>query len=232
MLRWIAGDDNFFQACQNYLNGAGTAYDFGRTAEFQEYMEAQSGVNLDEFFADWFYGQGYPSYHIQWMQQQDSVVIWINQAQSHPSVSYFEMPVPVWIFHNGTSERLVMQNTDQDQRFSFFVGDVHLDSLQFDPERWILTRDNTVTQLMTGIQDPSNQNVYHFYPNPAQDYIEFTPDSDITQVRLINAQGIEIKTEMNEHRVTWPALPPGMYGVLIENSKHEVASVQPLIILH
>jgi len=232
MLRWINGDDHFFQACRNYLNGTGTAYDFGRTAELQDYLEAESGINLDEFFADWFYGQGYPSYHIQWKQQQDSVVLWINQAQSHPSVSYFEMPVPVWTFHNGLSEQNVLQNTGQDQRFSFYVGDVHIDSLQFDPERWILTRDNTVTQLTTAVEDPSAKSLYSFYPNPAADFIEFNPDADIVNVKLINAQGMEVKTELNGRRMTWSGVSPGMYGVLVENARHEIIAVQPLIILH
>lgn len=230
MLRWVMGDDQFFQACRNYLNGTGTAYDFGRTTEFQEYMEDESGLNLDEFFSDWFYGQGYPSYHIQWKQQQDSVVIWINQAQSHPSVSYFEMPVPVWTFQNGDSTRLVMQNDQQDQRFSFYVGDVHIDSLQFDPERWILSRDNTVEHLTTGIDDPAANKLYSFYPNPAFDFIEFNPDAEISRVRLINAQGVEVKVTLDDHRLTWENLTPGMYGVLVENLKHEVVSVQPLII--
>jgi len=232
MLRWVMGDDHFFQACRNYLNGSGTAYDFGRTTEFQEYLETESGIDLDGFFADWFYNQGYPSYHIQWTQQQDSLIIWINQAQSHPSVSYFEMPVPVWKFHNnGASERLVMQNNQQDQRFSFLVGDVIIDSLQFDPERWILTRDNTVEHLITGIDDPTENKLYSFYPNPASDYIQFNTDVEITRVRLINAQGVEVQTKLNDHRLTWSNLPPGMYGVLVENQKHEVVSVQPVLIL-
>jgi len=232
MLRWINGDDHFFQACRNYLNETGTAYDFGRTAELQEHLEAESGIDLDEFFTDWFYGQGFPSYHIQWRQEQDSIVIWINQAQSHPSVSYFEMPVPVWTFQNGDSTRLVMQNTDQDQRFSFYVGDVHIDSLQFDPERWILTRDNTVNQLPTGTHDPDEKSLYMFYPNPANDFIEFSAGPDIASASLINAHGMEMKTELNGRRLTWSGLSPGMYGVLVWNDKHEVVSIQPLMILH
>jgi len=232
MLRWVTGDDHFFQACRNYLTGAGTSYDFGRTAELQEHLETESGIDLDEFFTDWFYGQGYPSYHIKWMQQQDSLLVWINQDQSHPSVSYFEMPVPVWTFHNGNSERYIMQNTAQDQRFSFYVGDVHIDSLQFDPERWILTRNNSVQQLTTGVDQPAEKNAFNFSPNPAHDFIEFPYDADIRGVQLINAQGIEVKTEFNDRRVSWSNLPAGMYGVLIENSKHEMVSVQPLIILH
>ncbi len=232
MLRWITGDDHFFQGCRNYLNGAGTSFEFGRTADLQHYLEAESGVDLNEFFADWFYGQGYPSYHIQWMQQQDSLVVWINQAQSHPSVSYFEMPVPVWTFHNGNSERWVMQNTGQDQRFSFYVGNVHIDSLQFDPERWILTRDNTVTQLTTAVSDASAQPVFSFYPNPASDFIEFSADADISRIKLINAQGVIINTEMSGRRITWSGIPPGMYGVMAENARGEVIAVHPLIILH
>lgn len=232
MLRWVMGDDHFFQACRNYLNGASTAYDFGRTTEFQEYLEAESGIDLDGFFADWFYNQGYPSYHIKWTQQQDSLIIWINQSQSHPSVSYFEMPVPVFVYHFGTSERYVMQNTGQDQRFTFFVGTAQIDSLQFDPERWILTRDNTVEHFTTAIHDPVASNLYTFHPNPASEFIEFDPTAEITGIRLVNAQGMDVKVEMVNHRVSLSHLSPGMYAVLVENANHELVSVKPLIILH
>jgi len=50
---------------------------------------------LTEFFNDWIYNQGYPSYTItaqNWGPGQARVVV--NQTQTDASVSYFEMPVP------------------------------------------------------------------------------------------------------------------------------------------
>ena len=76
MLRWVEGDDNFFAACRNYLNGAG---DFGVTSELQQFHENQSGIDLDEFFADWYYGQGYPTYDLKWSHVGDSLIVTLDR---------------------------------------------------------------------------------------------------------------------------------------------------------
>ena len=231
MLRWVNGDANFFQGVRNYLNFAGTAYDFATTDELKSYLEQESGKDLDEFFADWYYGQGYPSYHINWAQQQDSLIIQVKQLQSHPSVTFFEMPVPVWAYADGNGQQFVLQNTEQDQRFSVFVGDNHIDSLLFDPERWILTRDNVVNPFLVGIDDYLNNEGYSFHPNPAVDVIDFDPAAAIGNVKVFNAQGIEVKTQFSGNRLEVSDLPAGVYTMWIENKTQQLVSIQSLVLI-
>lgn len=232
MMRWVTGDDHFFEACKKYLTHAGTAFDFGSTRELQNYMEAESGQDLNEFLADWYYGQGYPSYHIHWAQVQDSLIIEVNQAQSDPSVSFFEMPVPVWAFNDGVGQQIVLPNTEQDQTFKVYVGSESIDSLQFDPERWILSRDNTVFPYLTGIDIPAANGDYSFYPNPASDFIEINPKAELGRITLINAQGLEFHPAWTDHKVSLDHFPDGFYTMMMENTKREVKSIQPLLILH
>ncbi|HJW30894.1 MAG TPA: M1 family aminopeptidase, partial [Saprospiraceae bacterium] len=232
MLRWVTGDDAFFQACRDYLDNAGTAYDFGSTAELQGYMEAHSGVNLDEFFADWYYGQGFPSYNLKWLQQSDSLVVWINQTQSHPSVSYFEMPVPVWYYHNGNPEQAVLQNTTQDQRFAVYVGDTHIDSIRFDPDQWILSKNNTVTALISSTDTPSDNPLIRIAPNPANDILEISGDESITQIDFITAQGQYIRRNVNHGLVEVADFAPGYYTALLLDTRHQRRAVRPMMILH
>jgi aminopeptidase N len=38
--------------------------------EFKNFMEAQSGLNFTQFFNQWYYGQGYPTFSVSWNQGQ------------------------------------------------------------------------------------------------------------------------------------------------------------------
>ena len=98
MLRWKLGDSIFIKGMRRYFNDSSIAFGFAKTDDFIRNMEAASGVDLKEFFDDWFYGQGYPSYNVQWTQiGSDYVKINMSQTTSHPSVSFFALPVALTI---------------------------------------------------------------------------------------------------------------------------------------
>lgn len=231
MLRWVVGEDNFFNACQDYLNGPGTAYDFGSTGELQGYFETRSGIELDEFFDDWFYGQGFPSYDLQWSQQADSLIFWLGQRQSHPSVSFFEMPVPIHANINGTDNTFVLQHTGQNQRFSFFIGDNNVDSVEIDPDLWILTRNNTITEIVTATYNPLAQDEYMIYPNPAGDVVNFLPSENIESVDVLDVYGITHTMVPGSGSIDVQTLVPGYYTVMLKNKNKEILSIQPIVIL-
>ena len=230
MLRGVIGDDAFFTACRNYLDGAGTAYDFATTDELQNYMEQESGKNLNEFMADWFYGQGYPSYDLTWTQQADSLVFWLGQRQSHPSVSFFEMPVPVSVKVNGDFTTFILDHQNQNQRFAYYVGNATIDSVSIDPERWVLSKNNTVTEIITGVYHPLNQNDYTAYPNPASDYIRITPAEEVYSVDLIDSEGKVSVKPVSSGRLSTGNLHSGHYTIALKNSKGEILSVQSIIL--
>ena len=230
MLRGVIGDDAFFTACRNYLDGAGTAYDFGTTDELQNYMEQESGKDLNEFLADWFYGQGYPSYDLTWTQQADSLVFWLGQRQSHPSVSFFEMPVPVSVKVNGEFSTFILDHNLQNQRFAYYVGNASIDSVTIDPARWILTKNNTVTEVITGTYNPLGQEDYTIFPNPASAYISISPSAEVYSVDLIDADGKVSTKSVSSGRLSTGNLPSGHYTIALKNGEGEILSVQSVIL--
>ena len=139
MLRWKVGDANFFAGVQNYLADPNLAYGYAHTADLQQHLEAVSGLNLTEFFNDWFYGQGWPTYDIEWANNGPQVNIKVNQTQSHPSVSFFEMPIPI-TFSDGTNEETVILDNTFDGQIFFRTLGFTPTSADFDPARWILAK--------------------------------------------------------------------------------------------
>lgn len=144
MLRWKMGDDAFYTALQNYLKDPGLAYGFARTNHLQHHLEQASGLELDEFFKDWLYGEGYPLYQVIWSQGDDQVLhVNLFQEQSHPSVDFFEMPVPVFVKGQGGDTLLVLDNTSPQETFSVPL-DFKVDSTFFDPDRWLIAKSEVI----------------------------------------------------------------------------------------
>ena len=194
MLRFKLGDVNFFQGMKNYLADTNLAYKYAQSADLKFHLEAVSNMNLTEFFNDWVYGQGYPSYQFQvqnlWNNQAKIIV---NQTQSHPSVSFFEMPIPVRLLGaNGQVLNLVLNNTTNNQSFTQSVP-FTVTSILFDPDKQLISKNNTFT---LGSNDFEQNAAVRLYPNPTSSVLnlEIANDLKIDKVIFYNAVGQVIMT--------------------------------------
>lgn len=178
MLRFKLGDDDFYQGVRNYLADPELAYSYAHTDDFQEHLEAASGMDLDEFFNDWVYNQGFPTYDITvyyWGENQ--VKVKVDQTQSHPSVSYFEMPVPVRLTGpGGEIHDIVVDNTFNGQEF---VVQVPFSAVQayFDPEKNIISGPNTTALSRDADMAMS---AIRLYPNPASGQLNLDLPDGVT----------------------------------------------------
>lgn len=192
MLRYKLGDTHFFQGIKNYLQDNEIAYNYANTSQLKSHFELQSGQSLGEFFNDWFYGEGYPSYQIEWYQSGNNVYINVNQTQSHSSVSFFEMPLPIKLTGNGgQTQWLRLENTTNNQ---LFVENVNfsVSQLEFDPDYQLITKNNSVI-LSTGEQYLETKLIV---PNPVGNELEISAPSDVTikDIKVFNSQGQYLKT--------------------------------------
>ncbi len=195
MLRWKLGDDSFFAGLRGYLNDPEVGNKYGTTAKLKYHLEAATGntVSLTEFFNDWLYGEGNPNYVIQWKQNTDkSVELTVQQTQSHQSVSFFEMPLPVKLIGNEKDTIVVLNNTENNQVFSVPVS-FDVVSIVFDPEKWIVTREASIT----GVNDIQNhgKNIV-VSPNPVINSLSFTLPEIISvkQISVCSVLGSNVKT--------------------------------------
>ncbi|MDF2435714.1 MAG: aminopeptidase [Bacteroidota bacterium] len=172
MLRWKLGDSVFFAGLKNYLTAPGIAANYAKTQDLKAILESTSGQNLTNFFNQWYYNQGYPSYQVGYTQNLNTLNVIITQTQSHPSVSFFEMPVPIKFTGAGQDTTIVFDNTYSGQTFTTTL-DFPIISAQFDPELWILSKNNTII----GIEErPGSFNNVSVYPNPASDKLSLMFD--------------------------------------------------------
>ena len=109
MLRKLAGDTKFFQACRNYLGDPALAYKSAVTDDLKNHFEAVVGYDLDAFFTDYIYGTGNAAYDVRWGKNGTRINIELTtqRRSASSSVSYFRTPV-VLNFSNGVSDTTVV----------------------------------------------------------------------------------------------------------------------------
>lgn len=218
MLRWKLGDSAFFTAIRNYENDPVANYAFGSTGLLQQHLEAASGQDLDNFFTQWFFGQGYPSYLTIWNQDAgDQLKIILNQTTSHDTVSFFEMPVPLRIKGQGRDTILVFNHAYNGQIFYSNPG-FKADSVLFDPELKILSAQNKVVREYEYLRSLEDLVIY---PNPAvtQLNIEINDLSNYPEkVELFDVLGrkmLEARPQSNKFSLDVSAFAQGTYYLRI-----------------
>ena len=182
-------------ALRQYQKDPKLAYGFATTDDLKRNLEQVSGQNLTEFFKDWFKGQGYPTYNVEWTQMGSSYVkIKMNQTTSHTSVDFFELPVALK-FKNATQEKtIVVDNKTNGEIFLKNIG-VIADTVLIDPEYWLVTKNNTTAKVPDA---STGQNIIQVFPNPVQDHFTIYMHKMIAttaNINLCNAAGQLVYTK-------------------------------------
>ena len=214
MLRWEIGDEAFFGGIRDYLNDPKLAYSYATFSDFKKHIEAASGRDLTEFFNDWYYGEGFPNYNIQWKQvSADNAEMTLFQYPSHNSVSFFGMKVPVKFIGESRDTTLVFQHNYSGETFSFAPGFV-VKQIVFDPDRHILTPHNDSLYVTAEIESDS----VSLFPNPSREniFIKIPPRSLLYSCRIIDVNGVVCRmkydaSELNIFRIDISAFANGIY---------------------
>ncbi|HMJ46601.1 MAG TPA: T9SS type A sorting domain-containing protein, partial [Ferruginibacter sp.] len=165
MLRWILSDSIFLKGIRQYQKDPKISYGFATTDDLKRNLEQVSGKDLTYFFKEWFYGEGYPTYNVQWSQLGSNYVkIKMDQTTSHSSVAFFELPVALK-FKNSTQEKtIIVDNKTNGEIFFKDIGFI-ADTVLVDPEYWLITRNNTTQKVIDNTGGPQEVLVF---PNPVQ----------------------------------------------------------------
>ncbi|MBS1656951.1 MAG: T9SS type A sorting domain-containing protein [Bacteroidetes bacterium] len=222
MLRWVLGDSLFFEGVRNYLSDAQLNYGFAYTSDLQAHLENASGMDLTEFFNDWYYGEGYPKYDVTWEQDTaNNLYVIIHQTTSDPSVSFFEMPVPIR-FSSDTQDTIVIFNNQFDgQEFSVPIS-FAANAAKVDPDKQLISSDNDIAVLIASVEKTRNE--FQLFPNPATDVLQIhfvngNPNEKI--IRVLNALGQEVMSGSwhSDCALNISNLVPGVYQVIIMEGK-------------
>ncbi len=217
MLRWKMGDKAFFEGVRNYATKPGISYGFGTTDALKKELEKASGQNLTEFFKDWYYGEGHPNYDITWSHVGNHISIRIRQTPSHPSVSFFNIPMP-FVIHGKTKDTAII--FDPLTKDNTFTADLDFipQSVEFDPEVWILCKSTVLKVRPTSSPEiqlfpvpvGNTLSIYAYHGN-----IELVSIYDLTGRLVMNRDLKAEKIIKDSNKLDVSQLSGGMYIVKI-----------------
>ena len=222
MLRKKLGDTDFYQGLQTYLNHPDHAYGYAKSEDFIRIMENVSNQDLSEFFADWLYGQGYPTYTLQWHQPSATAINFnLGQIQSHPSVAFFEAPVPVRLMGTlGETIDLILDHKANQEDFTKAVNFTVAEVL-VNPEFDIISKNNVV---VLGMDQSVLDAEVLLYPNPTSNVINIkTPDFiTIERIRIFNTLGQLLSTSDWNHTIDVSSLSSGLFFVELQTTRGRI----------
>ncbi len=219
MLRFVSPNDNtYFIALRAYLQQY--AFNVATTDDFKVKMASGLGVNLDTFFNQWVYGQGYPTYKATWKQKQGAITIELQQTASSPAnTPLFYTPLELTMHGPNGDTTIKIYNNSADQWITFNWAK-QMDTLYIDPNNWILNKvsQNKHDQDL-GIAI-ANLQPLHVYPNPTNN--QWTVEGIVSPVtlRLYDVTGKVVwHADVSAGLVKIPAasLASGVYMLKVES---------------
>lgn len=219
MLRWKLGDDAFFEGIRNYLNDKN--YDYAVTSDLIQHLEAVSGETLTEYFKDWYEGQGYPIYNVKWAQSDNNVKIKIEQTSSHPSVSFFEMPVEIKLSSDNETQYIRLDHNSSGQIFDLNIP-FQSTKVEFDPNLWLAAKHTIVNDnaILSNTKYNAVTNLI-ISPNPFEDILNISNLSNLDMdfnIRDVSGRMIRNgKLSHTQESIELSSLMSGMYFIKLQS---------------
>ena len=225
----MQSDNQFIQLMrsfqQQFKDTVATAEDFRTLAQ------TISGKDFSDFFTQWYYGEGYPTFNIDYSRQGDSLVLFVSQTTSAPAITPLFKGLYEIKISTLQGDTLVKVNMTANTQTFKFRSNRTPTGVVFDPNNWVI---NKVGSITTSINNPSSGNVdVTVYPNPSTGtiylkYPALTYDQlqlyDFTG-RLLHQQTIKGTTQTT---VNIP-LPAGIYLIHLKG-KNKTAILKQVII--
>jgi len=139
-LRYIMGDDAFFQGVAEFLKRHAKAC--ADTDDMRKAMEAVSGLQLQEFFEQAFLRPGYPEFQVEytWDDATKTATLRVRQEQSSSDgTPIFKLPCDI-VFYVGGARKKFRAMLDSAEQSLVFSLDAKPSVVEFDPERWLLKK--------------------------------------------------------------------------------------------
>ncbi|WP_018622411.1 M1 family aminopeptidase [Spirosoma luteum] len=177
MLRGIVGDSTFYRTLRTYAATPALAYSTAVTEDFQAVAQQVSSKNLDYFFKQWIYGEGFPSYTATITGGGNSATVRLQQTNAlTASPASFTMPVQMRVLSTAGDTTITVFNDQADQTFTLTARGT-ITNVVIDPNNWILKNLKTTSTLttVTGVTEPILTGL-RVYPNPTAETltVDFT----------------------------------------------------------
>lgn len=144
----MQNDALFFQTLKNYQNTY--QYNVATATDFKNIAEATSGKNFTDFFNQWYYGEGYPTFNITFLKEgTGTIALIVNQTVSAPSITPFFKGLYEFTITSAAGDTTVKVNlTGNNQTFRFNYNKTPT-GIIVDPNNWVLNATGSIINAGT-----------------------------------------------------------------------------------
>lgn len=193
--------------------------------DFKNYAEAITGMNFTQFFNQWYYGEGYPTFDVKWNTAPGKFYLQSIQSTSTPtSVPLFITPMEYRVSRSSlpdTTIRLMHSNTQENYEINL-LGTVT--SVTIDPNQWV------INDKIGPVQDPTIGLPEHFAtipeititPNPNNGIFEMNASVEINgviEIYDITGKLIHKEAAKQKNKIDISSQASGVYSVVIKDDK-------------
>ena len=225
-LRFVINDDNlFFTVLRNYQTqfGNGTA----SINDFKSVAETTTGLDLTQFFNQWIFGEGYPTFTVRWNQVGNTFYLKNTETVSMPGVTPLFITPLEYKLTRAIGDTIVKFNQTQAiENYTFSVGGT-VTNVTTDPNNWVLNK-GTVTQdaSLVGLDEHELfASSVHLFPNPAKEKVMINIPAEKEAIyTVIDVTGKIIKSgsiTATENVISVQELTNGMYFITLNSIGNE-----------
>jgi aminopeptidase N len=199
---------------------------FATTSDFKQVAEQVSGKNLTDFFNQWIYGEGYPTYSVMYQKQGvDTLVLNISQTTSWTPVTPLFKGIMEYKITSAQGDTVVKVNqTTNSQTFKIYYPKTPT-GVVVDPNNWVINAVGTIT-MGPPLPAPVPPGI-RFYPNPVKSSLNISFGNSVFEtIQVIDVRGRIMQTIKLPPASTSYALPmrvpAGIYLVKLAGKNETV----------
>lgn len=192
--RYLINDDTlFFDFLKSFL--ADFADSTATGLDFKANAENFTGLDFTDFFNQWYFGEGFPTYSVEYKPVNTDVLLKINQTTSKPSVTpLFTNPIDLKIIRSGgLGDTIVRVDITGNATYATISGISNFQSItSIDPLNFVINKAGAITlNNNLSIKAIEKEDVSTIlYPNPTEGklMVHF-PEGGKRAVRIIDSNG-------------------------------------------
>lgn len=227
-MRSIIKDDAvFYQGLKNIQTtfGEGTAIGL----DIKQVMEDVSGKDLTEFFEQWYFGEGYPTYSAKYKLNGSDLMIQINHTVSRPTITpTFTTPLDVRITRNAMPDTIITLDINTNSDLFIIPNMASFNTLaQLDFGNWIINQVGSIQEDLNLSLEENNEMATSIiiYPNPTEGMMTISnPTNESLEMTIYDTKGQVIlrKSLQTSETVDLTGNAAGHYLVELKGANNSV----------
>ena len=223
-IRYITNNDSlFFATLRNFL--ASKAYSTAYGIDVRDAFAQATGYNFTPFFEQWYFGQGFPTYSVEWKQAGNNAYVKINHTSSMPNITpTFTNPIDLKFTRPGLSDTTIRFDITANSNTFLIPGIGTINNgIAIDPQNWVVNQAGSITMNNALSIENIHLESIEIYPNPTANNFTISHLNQNAKIEIYNMLGKVVLTQNMApgENISTVNLANGNYLVKIYEGKNQ-----------